>query len=86
MFFQKFFSHKTKLIIFSKKALHNSVDTLDVEDGCIVRTKDDLDDYLFGDKSSFYYTDSAKRFDALDMVLISGDSTILPWSSSANKV
>jgi len=69
-----------------KEVLQSCVDTLAIEDGCIIRTKDDIDDYLFGDKSSFYSSASAKRFDALDIVLISGDSTLLPWSSSAYKI
>jgi len=75
-----------KEFINIQKALQSCLGILGVEDGCIVRSKDEIDEYLFGDQSSFYYTDSARRFDALDMVLISGDSTILPWSHSAQKV
>ena len=59
---------------------------MDVDDSCIVRNKEDLDDFLFDDQGSYHSMDAAKRFDALDVVLISGDTSILPWSLSAFKV
>jgi len=57
-----------------------------MDDSCIIRTKEDIDDFLFVDQGSHHLTDAGKRFDALDMILVSGDTSMLPWSPSAYKV
>jgi len=59
---------------------------MDMDDSCIIRSKEDIDDFLFGDQGSYHSIDAAKRFDALDVILISGDTSLLPWSPSAYKV
>jgi len=52
---------------------------VDTETEFFIRDKENLDDFLYELDSSYVKKDSAKLFDYLDMIFITGDANLLPW-------
>lgn len=50
------------------------------------RTRTNLDDFLFEIDSSYVKKSAAKLFDHIDLVVIEGDVSLLPWFPQADKV
>lgn len=72
---------------YIQKVLDEQKELVDKEDVKIFeRTLVNLDDFLFEMDSSFVQRSAAKLFDHVDMILIDGDTSLLPWSSYAHKV
>jgi hypothetical protein len=59
---------------------------MDTETECFIRDKDNIDDFLYEIDSGFVKKEGATNFDALDIVFITGDANIRPWSLSMKKV
>jgi hypothetical protein len=69
-----------------KQIFKDQRDFVDTETEFVIRTKDNLDDFLFELDSSYVKVSAAKYFDHVDMVFIEGDANLLPWSPSAAKM
>ena len=59
---------------------------LDTETECYIRDKDNLDDFIYEIDSGNMKKESAINFDQLDMIFITGDANVRPWSTSMRKV
>ena len=59
---------------------------VDTETEFYIRDRDNLDDFLYELDSSYVKKEAAKLFDHLDMIFLTGDANMLPWSPSAKKV
>ncbi len=55
---------------------------LEIKDEYIIRSKDNLEDFLYDEGTSFSQPSAGKQFDSLDFVIISGDQHNLPWNPS----
>ena len=56
---------------------HNGL--LEIQDEYIVRTRENLEDFLYDDHTSFSQPGPGKKFDSLDFIIVSGDLHSLPW-------
>lgn len=52
----------------------------------LIRDKDNVEDFLYEIESSYLKKEAASNFDSLDIIFITGDSNVRPWSRSMKKV
>lgn len=69
-----------------KKAILQQNHFLDTETEFFVRTKENLDDFLYEPESVHAHLSSARMFNYLDIIFVEGDSNLRPWSQTARKV
>ena len=68
------------------KVISEQRDGFDSETEFFIRTKSDIDDFLFEMETSYARREAARLFDHVDIIFVVGDSYLLPWSPIANKV
>ncbi len=61
-------------------------DGFDSETEFFIRTKNDIDDFLFEMETSYARREAARLFDHVDIIFVVGDNYLLPWNPLANKV
>ena len=69
-----------------KNEFANQKQILDTETEFYVRNGNDIDDFLYEQASGFLKKDSGMKFDNFDIIFITGNPNLLPWSPKAKKV
>jgi len=70
------------LLVCIKEIIKTHHGLLEIKDEYIIRAKDNLQDFLYDEGTSFSQPSAGKQFDSLDFVIISGDQHNLPWNPS----
>lgn len=52
----------------------------------MIRSRNDLDDFLYELDSPYSRPQAARAFDYIDMVFMEGEPSLLPWAPAASKV
>ena len=66
--------------------LSEQKELVDTETEFFLRDRDNLDDFLYEVETSNLKREAGNNFDQLDMIFVTGDANVRPWSKSMRKV
>ncbi|KAL4441119.1 hypothetical protein ABPG74_002069 [Tetrahymena malaccensis] len=80
--FQKFSDFQYNIV----KIMQEQKELVDTETEYLIRDKDNVEDFLYEIESSYLKKEAASNFDSLDIIFITGDANVRPWSRSMKKI